>query len=162
METRTPTAAGAAGVGRSGRIARAAASAASDRAVVTALFVGFFVVRLPFRAKFLVNWDAVNFALGITESFNLQHHQPHPPGYIGYVAVGRGLAWLTGEANAGLTLMSVIAGAVAPASLYLLARRFVDRRPALIAALLFGTAPLVWYYSVVALTYIVAAAVIVP
>lgn len=127
------------------------------------LLVGFMVVRLPLRSDFLVNWDAANFALGVSEGFDLQHHQPHPPGYIGYVVVGRALTWLTnGDANAALTLMSVIAGGIVPSGLYLLARRFVDRRAALVSALLFGSAPLVWHYSVVALTYIVAAAIIIP
>lgn len=125
---------------------------------VAALFVGFVLLRLPFRSEFLVNWDAVNFALGV-EEFDVVHHQPHPPGYIGYVLLARGLWWLTGDANTSLTLLSVLAGGLAPAALYVLARRFTTRGHALAAAVLFGTAPLVWYYSSVALTYLLAAAV---
>lgn len=125
------------------------------------LFLFFIIVRLPFRSRFLVNWDSVNFALGV-EEFDVLHHQPHPPGYIGYVMLGRGMARLTGDANSGLTLLSVIAGGVAVAALYVLARRFAEDRYALAAALLFGTSPLVWYYSSVALTYILAAAITLP
>ncbi len=122
------------------------------------LVAGFTLVRLPFRSRFLVNWDAVNFALGM-QAFDLGHHQPHAPGYIGYVAAGRALSWITGDANAALTLISVVAGAVLPAVFYLLARRILSRRFALAAAVVLGTSPVVWYYSSVALTYIVGAAV---
>lgn len=120
------------------------------------LFVVFTVVRLPFRSAFLVNWDAVNFALGI-EAYDLGHHQPHAPGYIGYVALGRLMTWLTGDPNTGLTLLSVVAGGLLPAGLYLLARRLLPHRAALPAALLIGTSPVVWYYSTVALTYVIGA-----
>ena len=125
------------------------------------LFVAFVVVRLPFRSEFLVNWDAVNFALGI-ESFDLGTHQPHAPGYIGYIVLGRALAALTGDANSGLTLLSVLAGGALPATAYLLAKRFLRSPYALLAAVLLGSSPVVWYYSSVALTYVVSAALTVP
>lgn len=126
--------------------------------VAVLLLVAFVVLHLPFRSRFLVNWDAVNFALGI-EAFNLSHHQPHPPGYVGYVGLGRALSWLTGDANEALTLLSVGAGGVLVAVCYLLGRRMLSERFALVGALLVGTSPLVWYYSSVALTYVVGAAV---
>ena len=118
------------------------------------MFAGFFALRLPFRSEYLVNWDAVNFALG-TQQFNLETHQPHPPGYIGYVFAGRLLNYFTGDANASLTLMSMVAGAAAPVAFYLLASLFVQRRYAFATAVLFGLSPVVWYYSEVALTYAV-------
>lgn len=132
-----------------------------DALVAAGLLVAFFLLRLPLRSQFLINWDAVNFALGIRE-FDLLHHQPHPPGYLGYVILGRLFATLAGGANAGLTLLSSLAGAVAPASLYVLGRRFVARRHALAAAVLFGLSPVVIYYSAVALTYMVGAAIVIP
>lgn len=116
------------------------------------LFIVFLALRLPFRAQFLINWDAVNFALG-TEFFDLRHHQPHPPGYIGYIAIGRFLNRFTGDPNASLTILSAISGAVAPAIMFALADRFVERRYAVATALFFGLSPVVWYYSEVALTY---------
>lgn len=118
------------------------------------LFAAFLPLYLPFRSQFLVNWDAVNFALGTLE-FNLQHHQPHPPGYIGYIAAGWLLNQLTGDANTSLTLLSVVSVAAAPAGFFLLASLFIERRHALWSAVLLGLSPLVWYYSGVALTYAV-------
>lgn len=127
--------------------------------VFTALGISLFflALRLPFRAEFLINWDAVNYALG-TNLFSLEHHQPHPPGYIGYIALGWLLNHLTGEANVSFTLLSTISGAAAPAALFLLASHVMSWRYALVTAVTFGLSPLVWYYSQVALGYSLAMA----
>ncbi|HZD23885.1 MAG TPA: glycosyltransferase family 39 protein [Acidimicrobiia bacterium] len=125
------------------------------------IFTVAVAVRIPFRAIYLVNWDSVNFALGV-ETFNLETHQPHPPGYLGYVLLGRLIDWIVGDPVVALTAISIVAGAVATAGIYLLAIRIVSERAALIAAGLFGTSPLVWYYSEVALTYIVEVALALP
>ncbi|MFP4284970.1 MAG: hypothetical protein ACLFQG_05400 [Desulfovermiculus sp.] len=119
--------------------------------------LAFLALRLPCRAEFLVNWDAVNYALG-TNLFSLEHHQPHPPGYIGYVALGWLLNHLTGDANMSFTLLSTASGALAPAALFLLAYRFMPWVYALVTALAFGLSPVVWYYSEVALGYSLAMA----
>lgn len=126
-----------------------------------AIFTVAALIRIPFQASYLVNWDSVNFALGV-ESFDLESHQPHPPGYLGYVLLGRLIDWFVGDPVAALTGISVIAGAAATTGVYLLATRIVSERAALIAAGLFGTSPLVWYYSEVPLTYIVEVALALP
>lgn len=119
------------------------------------------LIRIPFRASYLVNWDSVNFALGV-ESFDLESHQPHPPGYLGYVLLGRVIEWLVRDPVTALTAISVVAGSAATMLVYLLATRMTSERASIIAAALFGTSPLVWYYSEVALTYIVEVALAVP
>jgi hypothetical protein len=129
-----------------------------DLWIVAALIVCFAAIRLPFLSHYLINWDAVQYALG-SRDFDLHHHQPHPPGYIGYIFLARLLNHLTGDANQSLVLISVVGGALAPAGLYRLARAFVARPFALLAAILFGTSPLLWYYSGVALNYAPAAAI---
>ncbi|MDP8929172.1 MAG: glycosyltransferase family 39 protein, partial [Actinomycetota bacterium] len=118
-------------------------------------------LHLPLRAEYLTNWDTVNYARGV-QDFDVPRHQPHPPGYIGYIALGRLLSYVTGDASTALTLLSAIAGSLATAALYLLVRRFTAPRYAFAAALLFGTTPLALYYSAVGLTYMVGAAVIIP
>lgn len=130
----------------------------SDRSIAVVLAVLAIATRLPFRAEFLVNWDAVNFALGVG-NFNLATHQPHPPGYLGWVAISRAFTSLTSDPNAAMTLLSAVAGAVATALAFLLARRYASRRASIVVALLFATAPLVWYYSVVALSYMTTGAI---
>jgi hypothetical protein len=121
-----------------------------------ALFALSLLLRAPFVPRALVNWDAVQFALA-TRAFDIERHQPHPPGYILYVGWGRLLTWIIGDANAAFALTSLFAGSLAVALLYLLGREVVGSRAALVAAALFATSPLVWYYSVVALTYAVEA-----
>ena len=120
------------------------------------LFVVSALLRAPFVPRTLVNWDSVQFALA-TRAFDIERHQPHPPGYILYVGWGRLLTWLLGDANWAFALTSVVAGSLAVALLYVLGRQMVGGRTALVAAALFATSPLVWYYSVVALTYAVEA-----
>ena len=59
--------------------------------VLALLLAGLTVAtRLPFRARLLPTWDAVQFALALTE-YDIVKHQPHPPGYVLYVAVVRAL-----------------------------------------------------------------------
>ncbi len=129
--------------------------------VAVGLFALFFVLRLPFVSDYLVNWDAVNFALGV-EEFSLQHHQPHPPGYPGFILLGRAVSRLVGDGALGLTLLGLAGGALAPAGLFLFGRRIVGRRAALVSALLLGSSPLLWYYSEVALTYTLETALAIP
>lgn len=132
-----------------------------DRLTAFAFLVVGLAMRIPLRAGYLVNWDAVNFALGL-ERFDLVRHQPHPPGYIGYIALGRASAFLLGDTNGGLTMLSAVAGALAPALFYLLARRWMRQPAALFTSVLFATSPLLWYYSEVALSYVVEAAIAIP
>src|ERR687892_166449 len=126
-------------------------------ALALALFIGSLLLRLPFRAGSLVNWDSVNFVLG-TQAFDLAHHQPHPPGYIGYVLLGSALNYITGDPIASLTLLSSVAGASATVLLFFLGSQFMPRPYAAITAVLFALSPVVWYYSEVPLTYTVEAA----
>ncbi|CAN5617991.1 hypothetical protein BH24CHL1_BH24CHL1_05690 [soil metagenome] len=121
------------------------------------IFLGFLMLRLPFRSHYPANWDAVQLALG-TQAFDLHHHQPHPPGYIGFIGLGWLMNHITGDPNTSLTILSMVAGSLAPALLYLFALRFMSRGYALVTAALFGLSPLVWYYSEVALTYAAEAA----
>lgn len=129
----------------------------AEGSLLLALFIGSLLLRLPFRAGSLVNWDSVNFVLG-TQAFDLAHHQPHPPGYIGYVLLGSALNYITGDPIASLTLLSSIAGALATVLLFLLGSQFMPRPYAAISAVLFALSPVVWYYSEVPLTYAVEVA----
>jgi hypothetical protein len=129
----------------------------AEASLLLAFFIGSLLLRLPFRAGSLVNWDSVNFALG-TQAFDLAHHQPHPPGYIGYVLLGSALNYITGDPITSLTLLSAIAGALAAVLLFLLGSQFMPRSYAAITAVLFALSPVVWYYSEVPLTYAVEVA----
>ena len=110
------------------------------------------VSRLPYRARFLYNWDAVQFALALTE-YDVAKHQPHPPGYILYVGLGRLVnAWL-GDAAGSYVLLAVAFSGLTTWVVYFLAREVYDRPTALAAATLLTVSPLFWFYGSVGLTY---------
>jgi hypothetical protein len=82
----------------------------------------YLAVHLPLLAPSLEDIDSINFALGLRD-FSVADHQPHPPGYPVYIALGRAslavisavmpaLSQTTAEAKA-LAVWSAIGGAVA-------------------------------------------------
>src|SRR5687767_5748092 len=122
--------------------------------VVCALALAGLTVlsRLPYRARMLYNWDAVQFALALRE-YDVVKHQPHPPGYVLYVALGRiANAWLGDEA-AAYVLLAVVASGLTTFVVYYLARAIYDSGTALAAAAMLAVSPLFWFYGSVGLTY---------
>jgi hypothetical protein len=108
--------------------------------------------RLPYRARILYNWDAVQFALALTE-FDVTKHQPHPPGYILYVALGRLVnAWLQ-DPTAAYVVLAVAFSGLTTFVVYFVGRVVYDRTTALTAATLLAVSPLSWFYGSVGLTY---------
>ena len=91
-----------------------------------ALATVFVLAHLPFLPTALEDVDAVNFALGLRE-FDPTKHQPHPPGYPVYIAMGRMSAAVLHAAGAdtadervetrALAIWSVLGGAVAALAL---------------------------------------------
>jgi hypothetical protein len=108
--------------------------------------------RLPYRARMLYNWDAVQFALALRE-YDVMKHQPHPPGYVLYVVLGRLVnAWLD-DATAAYVVLAVAFSGLTTFVVYYLARAAYDRPTALAAATLLAVSPLFWFYGSVGLTY---------
>jgi hypothetical protein len=97
------------------------------RAALATLALAFTVAHLPHVVSSLDDIDSVNFALGLRD-FDVAKHQPHPPGYPAYIALGklarsivrsfdRSSSASTIEARA-LSLLSLVAGVIAIALLY--------------------------------------------
>jgi 4-amino-4-deoxy-L-arabinose transferase-like glycosyltransferase len=123
-----------------------------DLALATALSLLTVASRLPYRTRMLYNWDAVQFALALRE-YDVAKHQPHPPGYILYVALGRLVnSWLEDPASAYVALAVVFSG-LTTFVVYFLALEAYDRASALTAASLLAVSPLFWFYGSVGLTY---------
>jgi 4-amino-4-deoxy-L-arabinose transferase-like glycosyltransferase len=123
-----------------------------DYAWAAGLSILTILSRLPYRARMLYNWDAVQFALALGE-YDIEKHQPHPPGYILYVLMGRLLnAWLD-DPNAAYVALAVLASGLTTFMVYLLARAMHDRVTAILAATLLAVSPLFWFYGSVGLTY---------
>ncbi|GAC1334732.1 MAG: hypothetical protein NVSMB17_16780 [Candidatus Dormibacteria bacterium] len=109
--------------------------------------------RLFTRSRYLFNWDSIQYALGV-QRFDLVAHRPHPPGYLGYIVLGRAFtALLGGDPERGLVVLSAVAEALAVLLIFLAARASWGRFAGWVAALLFATSPLTWIYGSVALNY---------
>lgn len=123
-----------------------------DLACATALALLTVASRLPYRARMLYNWDAVQFALAL-EEYDVVKHQPHPPGYVLYVGLGRIVnAWVNDPAAAYVILAVAFSG-LTTFVVYYLGRAVYDRAAALAAASLLAVSPLFWFYGSVGLTY---------
>jgi hypothetical protein len=100
----------------------------------------------------LYNWDAVQFALALTE-YDVVKHQPHPPGYILYVGLGRLVNHWLHDATAAYVALAVLFSGLTTFVVYYLARAVYDRATALASATLLAVSPLFWFYGSVGLTY---------
>ena len=120
---------------------------------VTLLALVTIATRFLTRGRVLFNWDSIQYALGV-ERFDMVAHRPHPPGYLGYIALGRVFTHVSGDhPEAGLALLSAVAEAAAVVLIYLAARAAWGRFGGWAAGLLFASSPLVWLYGSVALNY---------
>lgn len=118
--------------------------------ILLALLV--LLTRLPFVSHLLYHWDSAQFGLAL-EKYNVALHQPHPPGYILYVALARLIYFLIPEANAAYVIISIGFSIGAVMFLYLLGRSMFSRMAGLAAATLFTFSPLFWGYGEVACAY---------
>ena len=58
------------------------------RNAIAALSLVFLAAHLPFLPPTLEDIDSINFALGVAD-FDVAKHQPHPPGYPVFIALGK-------------------------------------------------------------------------
>ena len=72
----------------------------------------YVVAHLPFVAPSLEDIDSINFALGLRD-FDPARHQPHPPGFPVYIALGRIVLPLISSEALTLGLLSLVAAVVA-------------------------------------------------
>ncbi|MFN2463484.1 MAG: glycosyltransferase family 39 protein [Candidatus Dormibacteria bacterium] len=124
-----------------------------DGVALAVLAVITLGTRLLFRSRYLYNWDSIQYALGVIR-FDLVAHRPHPPGYAGYIVLGRVFTGLAGgDPGTGLVVLSAVAEAAAVVLLFLFARECWGRFAGWSAAVLFASSPLAWVYGGVALNY---------
>jgi hypothetical protein len=123
------------------------------RGLLSALAALFLLAHLASLPTTPDDIDAVNFALGVRE-FDVARHQPHPPGYPLFIALGKistPLLRAVGVASPeirGLSLWSALGGAVLLLFLFELWRR-LDGDPwrPLFATLIAAASPLAWFTS---------------
>lgn len=114
----------------------------------------YFILSGFFLSRYLISWDAGQFALG-TRHFDLAMHQPHPPGYILFVSSAGLLQRIIGNINYSFIVVVWLASLAALVLLYSSARAIGGgKKSALITVILAATSPLFFYYHNVALTYV--------
>ena len=93
------------------------------RNAIAALSLLFLAAHLPFLPPTLEDIDSINFALGVAR-FDVAAHQPHPPGYPVFIALGKSatsilrLAHVPAPEVRGLAVWSAFFGAVLVVLLY--------------------------------------------
>jgi hypothetical protein len=129
----------------------------SPRVGVVVLALVFLAFHVPYLPQSLEDLDSINFALGV-RSFDVAHHQPHPPGYPVFIAMAKGVHRVTRSEPRALSALSVMAGTLGVLVLFELFGRLAlwrnsptryDRPDAsgwpLLAALIATTSPLYWF-----------------
>ncbi|CAN5799352.1 hypothetical protein BH18ACI5_BH18ACI5_13430 [soil metagenome] len=120
------------------------------RTALTALSALFLAAHLVYLPPTLEDIDSINFAMGVRD-FDVSRHQPHPPGYPVFIALGKVSTpvltsiGLPGAEPRALALWSAAFGALLFPLCYLLFRAIDgDSWRAFWAAAFAGCSPLVW------------------
>jgi len=124
----------------------------NDTLLVVGLVLLTILSRLPFRSQIMYHWDCINFAMALKE-FNLAKEQPHPPGYILYVYLGRLVNSVVSDRAVALIFISIVSSALAVVALFYLGRTVFNRKVGLISALLLASSPLFWFYGEISLPH---------
>lgn len=111
------------------------------------------VTRIPFISKFLYEWDSVNYSLAF-ENYDILQQQPHPPGYLLYVALGKAVNYIFNDPNTSLIFLSMVFSILSVILIYFMAKEIFSRKIGIISALLLVFNPLIWFYGEIASIYI--------
>ena len=124
------------------------------------LFLAAFALYFFTHSPALDEIDAVQFAMGV-RSFDLWHHQPHPPGYPLFIFLGwLGTKFFHMGTESSLYCVSAFGGGLFVACWFLIIRaQFSEKFAWWIAALLLIT-PVVWMTATKALTDTLAAGLV--
>jgi hypothetical protein len=124
---------------------RAVSRAQRIAVVVTSILAG--ATRFLALAKFPWDWDEILFCLAVRD-YNMQAHQPHPPGFPLYVGLAKIARLFTGDDFRALQAINILAALAVFPVLFWLARSLrLEFRTAYCAAVLFSFLPNVWFYG---------------
>src|ERR1700682_283992 len=85
-------------------------------ATLALVFLGAHLTFLPAPPEAL---DSINFARGLRH-FDVARHQPHPPGYPVYIAIGKVVRTIVPTEVKALSVISGVAGALGVLALFAL------------------------------------------
>jgi hypothetical protein len=120
--------------------------------------VGFVVIsRWWLKSHYLFHLDSVQFALALNH-WDITKHQPHPPGYILYVGLGKIVNAIVSDPNLAFIVLSIIATLAGLWAIAWLGNQWWGRVGGIIAGILYVTNASVWFHGLVAEVYIVETA----
>jgi hypothetical protein len=127
------------------------------RKAIAALALVFLAAHVSCLPPSLEDIDSINFALGVAH-FDVTAHQPHPPGYPVFIALGKAStaalrsAHVKSPESAGLAIWSAISGAALAFGLFALFNAFGSLGPRLVrpraafwATVMVMLSPLFWF-----------------
>lgn len=117
-----------------------------------ALFVVALFSRILLQGRMLYHWDSVNFAFAL-EQFDISKGQPHAPGYLLYVLLGRAAYAITNDAQQAYVLLSALGSAFAALAVYALGKALWNSIVGWLSALFLLSSPLFWFYGSIALPH---------
>ncbi|RLC37535.1 hypothetical protein DRH29_01555 [candidate division Kazan bacterium] len=110
--------------------------------------------RWLYKSQHLFHHDSVQFALALNE-FDVIKHQPHPPGYIIYVGLGKLINYLVADPNIAFITLSILASLAGLIIVYYLANEIFGKVAGYLAGIFYVTNASVWFHGTVAEVYIV-------
>jgi len=116
------------------------------------LFLITILSRLPFTSRYLYHMDSGHFSLALT-NYDLVLHQPHPPGYVLYVMLGKLGHLFLPDPNSPFVLLGILFSAGTVVLIYYLAKEMFNEKAGTLAALLAAASPNFWFHGEVALSY---------
>jgi hypothetical protein len=125
-----------------------------DGAIAAGMFATTTTLAWLVRSRLAYYWDSAEFAQAIS-TYDLSISQPHQPGYFLYVMIGRLINGVVGDPHTSLVCLSGVCGGGLAAVMFLLGRELFGRSCGVAAGLLTMTSPVIWFFSAVALTYVV-------
>lgn len=121
--------------------------------VILAIFsILILITRIPFMSKYLYEWDSVNYALGF-EKYDILSHQPHSPGYILYIGLGKLVNFIFSDANTTMIVISIVFSILTVILVYYLAKDIFSMKIAIIASIFLIFNPIFWFYGEIATIY---------
>lgn len=132
----------------------------SDKRIdlLTLIFLSILILisRIPFMSKYLYDWDSIGYALAF-QNYNISLHQPHPPGYIFYVASSKAVNIFFNDPNFSMIFLSILFSILTVFMIYFLGKKMFFWKLGLIASVLLVFNPIFWFYGDIASSYMVGA-----
>ena len=117
-----------------------------------AFFLSTLISRIFLVEKFQSHWDGPQYSIAIFR-YSIADYTPASPGYPIYIGIGKFINLLVQNPHASLIVESVFFNALGAVVMYLFAKQVFGQKTAVIAAILYITSPVIYFFSLTAYAY---------